>query len=157
MKHIDIPRLFGLVVLCEVIGFLSSLFMGNSVSTWYVLLNKPSWTPPNWLFAPVWITLYALMGVSLYFLVTSVNKNKNEALTFFGIQLFLNFSWSILFFGQHMIFAGLGIIVLLWIMILGTIWKSWAISKYASSVLFPYLVWVSIATYLNYSVLILNR
>ena len=157
MKANNLLKLLGLIGFCELVGFASSLFMGNSISNWYVLLNKPSWTPPNWLFAPVWTTLYALMGISLYLIVQSKSRIRSKALAIFGIQLLLNFLWTIVFFNQHLLFVSFAVILTLWIGILGTILITWKVSKYASLILIPYLGWVSIATLLNLSVLILNN
>ena len=157
MKPVNIAKLLGLIGFCELVGFVSSLFIGNSISNWYVLLNKPSWTPPNWLFAPVWTTLYALMGISLYLIVQSKSRIRSKALAIFGIQLLLNFLWTIVFFNQHLLFVSFAVILTLWIGILGTILITWKVSKYASLILIPYLGWVSIATLLNLSVLILNN
>jgi tryptophan-rich sensory protein len=156
MTPLDVAKLLGLVAFCELIGFASSLFMGGSIATWYVLLSKPSWTPPNWLFAPVWTTLYALMGVSLYLIFKSKSRIKSAALGLFGAQLFLNFLWSIVFFGQHLIFYSCFVIAGLWGALLLTILATRKVSKSASLVLLPYLVWVSVAACLNFSVLILN-
>jgi tryptophan-rich sensory protein len=157
MKALNVAKLLGFIGFCELVGFVSSLFMGNSVSTWYSFLNKPSWTPPNWLFAPVWITLYALMGVSLYLIFDSKKtSNRASALVAFSFQLFLNFLWSTVFFGQHLIFESFIIIVALWLALIVTIIVTRKVSKTSSLVLLPYLIWVSIAAVLNFSVLILN-
>jgi translocator protein len=157
MKPLNAIKLFGYVGFCELVGVVSSLFMGDSVSSWYVTLNRPSWTPPNWLFAPVWITLYALMGVSLYLIVSSRSKERSVALGAFSAQLFLNFLWSIVFFGQHLIFESYGVIVGLLLALLWFIVVTIKVSKSASLILVPYFVRVSIAAYLNFSILILNR
>jgi translocator protein len=162
MKPINIVKLLGLIGFCELVGVFGSLFMGNSVSTWYSLLNKPSWTPPNWVFAPIWITLYALMGASLFLLWTSKvgwrswRKEKMYVIFLFAIQLTLNAAWSLVFFGQHQIFYGFVVIFALWFSILMLTLYSFPISKKAALLLAPYLVWVSIASFLNLSVLFLN-
>jgi len=104
----SILRLVASILICEAVGGIGSLFTINSISTWYQTIAKPSFTPPNWLFGPVWITLFLLMGVSLYLLWTDHLEGKSTGLVFtiFGIQLGLNALWSYLFFGLQMFFAG---------------------------------------------------
>lgn len=143
------------IVICQLAGIIGSLFTISSIPTWYSTLVKPSFTPPNWLFGPVWITLYTLMGIAVYWIYTSKKKNKN-ALLIFGVQLLLNTVWSIVFFGFHEIFYGLVIIILLWISIILTILEFLKISKNSGYILVPYLAWVSLATILNYYLWILN-
>ena len=150
MKYL---RLLLCVFLCEAVGLAGSLFMANF--EWYSALVKPSFFPPNWLFGPVWITLYALMGASLYLVWSSRGKSKERAFAVFGLQLFLNGVWSPLFFGYRLLALSLLDIVLLWIAIAFTVWVFWHYSKLASGLLMPYLVWVSIATLLNYTVFML--
>lgn len=146
------------VVLCELIGIAATPFTFSSIPTWYATLNKPSFSPPNWIFGPVWTTLYFLMGVSLY-LVWSKGlgaRGVRNSLYFFAAQLFFNFLWSILFFGLHSPILALVDIVLLWIFIVLTIKKFTRIDQLAAFLLIPYLLWVSFATLLNLSIAILN-
>lgn len=143
------------IIICQFAGIIGSFFTYDSIPNWYPTLEKPSFTPPNWVFAPVWITLYTLMGISLYWIYTSKLKNKN-ALYVFSLQLILNAFWSIVFFGFHLIFFALLIIILLWILILFTIILFYKIDRKAGMILLPYLIWVSIATLLNYYIWILN-
>ncbi len=139
------------------VGFLGSLFTTPSIGTWYATLNKPVFNPPNWIFAPVWTALFILMGLSLYF-VWEKWKKKNGMNTFyiFGMQLSLNLLWSILFFGLHKPLYALIEIVILWIAIMMTILEFRKFSKTASLLLLPYLVWVTFATVLNFSIVLMN-
>ncbi len=144
------------VLICLSAGFIGSVFTAPSIPTWYASLNKPFFSPPNWLFAPVWTLLYVLMGISL-FLVLSRGIRKNEfPLSVFSVQLFLNALWSFLFFGlRSPPFAFLEIIVL-WLAIAATIFLFHRISKTAALLLLPYIAWVSFAAFLNFYVMLLN-
>jgi len=125
---------------------------------WYESLNKPFFTPPSWLFAPAWTILYILIGISGFLIFKKGMKKKNvkRAMGFFLLQLGLNLIWSPIFFGAHQIFLGLVVIVLLWYFIYKTIKSFEKIDKRASYLLYPYLAWVSFASLLNLSFLILN-
>lgn len=149
--------LISTIVICLAIGFISGLFTSDAVQGWYQDIAKPVFNPPNWLFAPVWTALYVLMGISLYLLWTSnKSKTRNLAIKYFAIQLALNFFWSILFFGARLPGLALVEIIVLWIFILLTAIVSWKINKWASYLLWPYLVWVTFATVLNAAIVILN-
>lgn len=146
------------VTLCEAAGLLATPITTSAIPTWYATLNKPGFAPPNWLFAPVWTILFFMMGVSLY-LVWSLRSKKRKskvALGYFFVQLGLNFLWSYMFFGLRSPLFGLINIVALWILIFATIKKFYPISKTAAYLLIPYLLWVSFATLLNASILVLN-
>ena len=97
----DILKLLGAVIMCQLAGFIGSVFTFNSVNTWYLTLNKPFFNPPSWIFGPVWVSLYFLMGISLYLVWNKGFKSKvsKSALSFFITQLVLNSLWSIIFFG----------------------------------------------------------
>jgi len=138
-------------------AFIGSLFTTKSINGWYQFLNKPSFAPPNWLFAPVWSILYFLMAISA-FLIWKKKKeiNVREALMFYFIQLILNVLWSIVFFGLKSPFFGFLEILILWFFIFLTILKFYKIEKLASYLLTPYILWVSFAGILNFFVLILN-
>ena len=155
---IDVRKLVASILICQIVGNLGSVFTFSSITTWYSLLKHPSFAPPNWVFAPVWLTLYTLMGISLYLVWKSKGKRnaKNPALALFGIQLFLNFLWSLLFFGLHSVLLGFAGIVVLWIAIVVTVTEFSRISRTAAWLLIPYLAWVSFAALLNFSFLILN-
>lgn len=159
MKRIEKPIQFlGSIVLCHSAGFIGSLATTPNIDPWYNTLNKPFFTPPSWVFAPVWLTLYTLMGIALYLILNSPrSQRKKQALILFYSQLVLNTLWSIVFFGRQMIFGGLVIIAVLIITLTLTIYKAYPLSRKAAWLLIPYLAWVSFATLLNYSLWLLNR
>ena len=157
-----LPKILKLIIsilICEGAGIIGSFFTTPTISTWYQTLNRPFFAPPNFLFAPVWIILYFLMGVSLYLVwEKGLDKKKvKHALLFFGLQLILNVSWSALFFGLRSPLDGLIAIVVLWCLILLTIIYFLKVSKTAGYLLFPYLAWVTFATLLNLAIYLLNR
>jgi tryptophan-rich sensory protein len=158
--HIRKPLvLVAFIALCEFAGLFSSLFTLSSIPTWYAGLNKPSFTPPGWLFGPVWTTLYFLMGISLYITYENRTRKRNfkKALFIFGAQLALNVLWTVAFFGFRSISLGFVLIILLWIAIAATIFEFARIKRGAALLLLPYILWVTIAALLNYYVLILNH
>jgi translocator protein len=146
--------LVGLIVLCLGAGFVASFATMQSVIEWYPTLNKPSWTPPNWLFAPVWTVLYIMMAVAAW-LVWRAGDAKT-ALILFAAQLLLNLAWSFLFFGARSPGLGLIDIALMWIAIAVTIFAFAMRSRLAAFLMVPYLCWVSLATALNASIYMLN-
>lgn len=151
-------KLITAVVGSELAGIIGSVFTVSSIPTWYAGLVRPELSPPNWIFGPVWTTLYALMGVAT-FLVWRKGLNRRDvkiALSLFLGQLFLNSLWSILFFGLQNPGAALVEIAFLWVAILATCIAFAKISKPAAWLLLPYLVWVSFAAYLNYAIWTLN-
>ena len=147
------------VLAIELLGGLGGFITSTSVKDWYPTLEKPPGTPPNWVFGPVWTTLYALMGIALarVWHQGETGLPKKRALTWFAIQMALNVIWTPVFFGLHQLGAALVVIVLLWIAILMTNRKFCPIDRLASWLLVPYLVWVSYATYLNAGNWWLNR
>lgn len=145
------------VVTPLVVGYLGSLITVKEISSWYMQINKPALTPPNGVFGPVWTMLYVLMGVSLYLVWTKKSKKKKtKAMVVFGIQLVLNLLWSYLFFGKHWLLVSSLEIVILWLVILVNILSFKKHSVVAAGLLVPYLIWVSFATYLTFSVWWLN-
>jgi translocator protein len=155
----EIPRLIVSILIPLVIGSVGSIVTISQIPTWYSTLSKPSWAPPNWLFGPVWTTLYILMGIAL-FLVWREGLNRSDvrfAILIFAVQLVLNLLWSIVFFTYHSLFGSFILIMILWIAILANIIAFSIISRTAGLLLVPYIVWVSIASYLNYSVYLLNH
>jgi translocator protein len=147
------------IIVCQCAGIIGSFFTVNSVKTWYVTLNKPSFNPPSWVFGPAWGILYTMMGVALY-IIWQKRKTfavSNIPLTVFFVQLLLNTAWSIIFFGARQIFPAFIEIVILWIMIVVTIFYFVKNDKRAGLLLVPYLCWVSFASVLNYYLWILNR
>jgi len=159
IKGIEIIKLAISIGVCLVAGFVGSIFTNASIPTWYATLEKPSFNPPNWLFAPVWTILFILMGISAFFVwrVGLSEPNVKMALIIFIIQLILNAFWSVAFFGLRSPIAGLIVIVALWIAILLTILSSIKVSIAAGILLIPYILWVSFASILNASIYILNR
>jgi tryptophan-rich sensory protein len=141
-----------------VIGFLASMATQSSVNSWFSTLNKPSFNPPNWLFAPVWTTLYVLMGISAGWVWGKGFHHKwvKTGLYHFGFQLLLNALWSIAFFGLKNPFLGLVIILSLVVMLSLTIRWFYLVSRLAALLLVPYLLWVCFATALNYKIWELN-
>lgn len=144
------------MLICQFAGLIGSVFTFQAIPTWYVKLVKPAFTPPSWVFGPVWVLLYTLMGIGVYWVYNSKNKAKGIALALFGAQLVLNSLWSIVFFGLHSPLFGLAVIVLLWLVILATAIKFYEVDPKAGLILVPYLLWVSLASVLNYYILILN-
>ena len=154
----NILKLVISIVACQCAGLIGSIFTTPAIPTWYETLAKPSFTPPNWLFAPAWVTLYVLMGVAV-FLVWRKGlgiKNVKAALITFLVQLVLNVLWSAIFFGAKSLVGGAVVIVLLWIAILFTILRFFKISTVAGGLLIPYILWVTFASALNISILALN-
>ncbi len=150
------------IILCALamlfLGGLGAAITSGSIPNWYATLTRPPGTPPNWVFGPVWSVLYAMIGISFALIwhhhPSRIGKTR---LTFlFVIQLLLNLAWSPVFFGAHQLVAALVIIILLWIFILMTIREFSRFSKPAASLLIPYLLWVSYATYLNAGYAVLN-
>jgi tryptophan-rich sensory protein len=155
-----ITKILTLVVTCLAIGYFSGLITRSSILTWYPTLIKPSFNPPNWIFAPVWSLLYCMMGVAAGLVWDYIDFEKQkttQALNFFAIQLGLNALWSYLFFGlMNPMLAGIEIIVL-WLFIYETYLKFSKINKIAGYLFLPYLAWVSFATVLNLSIWWLNK
>jgi benzodiazapine receptor len=158
MQWADLKKLVFLLVVCEAAGLFGSIFNIPSIPTWYASLNKPWFTPPSWLFAPVWIMLYALMAVSLFLVWRRglLSDRENIAVCVFALQLVLNAAWSLIFFGLRMPLAALAEIMVLWFSIALTIALFWKISRKAAILLLPYLAWVSFAVALNYFFWALN-
>lgn len=154
------PRFFRYILsilLCESVGAVGSLFTMDKIPTWFVTLEKPFFSPPNWVFGPVWITLYALMGIAAAIVWESKRgKKRDHALAWFGTQLALNAVWTPVFFGAERLDVAFLVIVAMVIAIIGTIVSFKKISKAAAWMLAPYLAWVSFATALNFALWILN-
>ncbi len=146
------------IVLAVGIGLLGGIFTSPEIQTWFVHLNKPWWNPPNWLFAPVWTTLYLMMGIAFY-LIWKTNANtdaKRWAIIIFILQFALNFLWSFIFFREHQMGWAFVEILVLWIAILCTIIGFSRISTTAAWLLVPYICWVSFAAMLNYTIWQMN-
>ncbi|KKT81675.1 MAG: TspO protein [Candidatus Yonathbacteria bacterium RBG_16_43_6] len=146
------------VTLSLLAGAIGSLFTVSAIQEWYPMLIKPALNPPSWIFAPVWTTLYVMMGVAAFLVWKRGGELKNVTLplSLFVIQLVLNALWSIIFFGMHNPKLAFFEILLLWVAILATIISFMKISKRAGWLLVPYLLWVSFASYLTFSIWMLN-
>jgi len=154
----SIPGLVAGILFCVLAGSLGSMVTVTGPESWYATLEKPFFTPPGWLFAPVWITLFTLMGIALFLVWDAGIRNRHVkiAVIVFAIQFALNILWSFLFFGLQSPYLGLVDVVLLWFMIAATIAVFAKIRKMAAVLLLPYLVWVTLATALNYAIWVLN-
>lgn len=154
----EIPGLLLAIAICQMAGVLGSVFTSSSVLTWYPTLIKPSFTPPGGVIGTVWIALFTLMGIAL-FLVWRESKGGSDrkiALGVFAAQLVVNVLWSWAFFGLQSPLAGIIVIAVLWLLILQCILRFWPISKNAALLLVPYILWVSFAAFLNYTIWRLN-
>jgi len=138
-------------------AFVGNFFTVSSIPTWYASLNKPSFSPPNWLFGPAWTVLYVLMAIAA-FLVWKKRKESEtkSSLCFYFAQLLLNSAWSVAFFGLQNPFLGFLVIIILWLLIVITMVKFWKIERVAGLLFIPYILWVSFATILNFAVWQLN-
>ncbi len=147
------------LVVCFAAGAIGSLFTFKAIPVWYKGLRKPRFTPPNRVFGPVWTTLYILMGISVFLIWGKGLSTDGVLLPFilFWVQLVFNALWSVVFFGMRSKGGGVIIIVLLWLLILATIITAFRVSGWAGALLIPYIVWVSIASYLNIGVWRLNK
>lgn len=148
----------GWILLCEAVGMLGSLFTIPQIQTWYPTLLKPSFSPPNWIFGPVWMLLYALMGFAAYRVwMLGIKKFAvRKVLLVFMFHLFLNFLWSFLFFGQHNIAGGFIEISLMWLLIAYLTVRFEKLDATSGYAMLPYFFWVSFALVLNYNIWILN-
>ena len=146
------------LAICYLAAAIGSFFTGLSVNGWYQSLAKPPITPPGWVIGAIWTVLYLLMAISL-FLVLEKDRSLpqvREGLSLFAVQLSLNITWSVLFFGLRSPLLALAGVLLLWAAIAATILWFMKISRPAAYLLVPYLLWVSFATVLNAWILILN-
>lgn len=144
------------LALPQLMGGLGAFFTVSSVNSWFLTLNKPSWNPPSWLFGPVWTLLYVLMGIACYLIWKSDNPLKKPLLKLFAVQLILNALWSPAFFGMQSPLLGLLVIIPLWVAIVLCIVQFKKISPLASSLMVPYILWVTFATVLNTAIFVLN-
>ena len=155
--NIAFLKLLVSIAVCLLAGSLGSIFTTPAISGWYTTLNKPSFNPPNWLFAPVWTTLFILMGIALFLVWRQGVKGSGVALIFFAVQLIFNILWSFLFFKLQSPHYALLEIIALWLLIAITLLKFLKISNAAGLLLLPYLLWVSFAAFLNFSIYQLNK
>lgn len=165
-KTFSATHIFSLVVslfLAQLAGILGSIFTIPNIPTWYQTLNKPSFQPPSWVFAPVWTTLFVLMGVASWLVwrkYSSAKSNEKQhikkALLVYAGQLLLNIAWSMIFFGWHQPWLAFFEIIMLWLAILWTIRLFSHLNHYAAWLMLPYLGWVSFASILTYAIAQLN-
>lgn len=155
MKKINWLRLIVSVIICQSAGIIGSFFTMDGVRNWLPTLIKPSFNPPNWIFGPVWTLLFLLMGIALYLIWEK--RATTKSLAIFGLQLIFNIVWSLLFFYLRNPLAAFIEVIVLWILILLTIIEFYKISKTASYLLIPYLLWVSFASVLNFTLYSLNK
>ncbi len=146
------------IVLCELVGVIGSMLTIPQISTWYPTLVKPFFSPPNWVFGPVWTLLYACMGFAAYRIWLQGMKKREHriAMGIFLVQLGVNFLWSFIFFDRHNIPGGFIDIAVMWLLILYLVVKLEHIDRLASYAMIPYLLWVSFAMVLNYYLWLLN-
>lgn len=145
------------ILTCYFAAYVGSIATFSSVNNWYMTINKPIFSPPNWIFGPVWTTLYTLMGISMWLVNLKRNEFNTKKQTFyFFIQLLFNSLWSFLFFYLKNPLYGLIDIIILWVLILLTITSFWQVSKKAAILLIPYILWVSFAGFLNYMIWKIN-
>jgi len=153
----NILKLFGSIFICFLPGIIGGYFTVSNLYPWFETLVKPSFNPPAEVFSPVWTILYTLMGISLFLIISSKpSRDKSYGLLFFGIQLVLNGLWSIVFFGLHQLLWAFVVIIALLVFIILTMLKFYKIKRIAVYILIPYLLWVSFAAVLNYSLYLLN-
>lgn len=149
--------LIGFIVLCNLVGSVGGIWSGGD-SDWYKNLNKPSFNPPSWVFAPVWILLFTMMGVALYFVFTAPDSNlKNIAFILFGVQFIFNILWSYLFFGAQEVGLAFLNIIILGLLIAATGIVFYFVKSTSGFLLIPYFLWVGFATVLNGVIWDLNR
>ena len=145
------------IAICFGAAGLGSLFTTPSTGAWYVTLRKPAWTPPNWLFAPVWSVLYLGMAIAAWLVWRRAGVSGAKLpLVLFALQLVLNVCWSAIFFAAHLPGLAFAEIVLLWLLILAAAISFWPVSRAAGWLMVPYLLWVAFAAALNYSIWRLN-
>jgi translocator protein len=181
MKSGNLIRLFTSIIICELAGAIGAIFTTPQIGSWYKSLNKPSFNPPNWIFGPVWSTLFLLMGISLYLVWSKKFSVKNELkiknkkawnnlsqkfftgkwqkvniILIFAVQLILNILWSVIFFGMQETGLAFFELLMLWVSIVYLIINFYRVSKKSAWLLLPYILWVSFAGILNFSLWLLN-
>jgi tryptophan-rich sensory protein len=147
------------IIICEAAGLIGAIFTTPNIASWYATLDKPVFSPPNWLFGPVWTTLYFLMGIAVALIWQKGLKEQKvkKSFIFFWVHLFFNAIWSIIFFGWHQIFWAFCDIIIIWLMILILLIMFGRLKKSAAYLLIPFFIWVSLASVLNFALWWLNR
>jgi tryptophan-rich sensory protein len=149
--------LVAFLAVCLAAGGIGSFATISQIPTWYASLQKPAWTPPSWLFGPVWTTLYLMMGLAAWLVWRQGQSPRSRPLLLFWLQLALNTLWSLLFFAWESPGPAFAEIILLWLAIAATIAAFRTYSVPAALLLLPYLGWVSFASFLNFAIWRLNR
>ncbi|MBI2909144.1 MAG: tryptophan-rich sensory protein [Chloroflexi bacterium] len=157
-KSVSVQKLVVSILVCLFVGFIGSFLTSPSMSTWYATLIEPPFTPPGGVFGPVWSTLFALMGVSVYLVWHEglENKGVKPALSLFVLLLLLNIAWSVLFFGSQSPFSAFIGVIVLWVVVALSVRSFLGISRPAGLLLVPYLLWVTFTVFLTFSVWQLN-
>lgn len=157
MNKRHILKLVVSIILPLGLGAIAGIFTAKAIPEWYATLNQPSFNPPNWIFGPVWTSLYILLGISLFLIWKQpATIERNRAISIFIIQLILNFAWSFLFFYFHQIGLALIDIIALWVCIITMLVLFYRIKPLAAYINIPYFLWVTFATILNASYFMLN-
>ncbi len=181
MKYNNLLKLITSIIICELAGLVGAIFTTSEIKSWYKGLNKPFFSPPNWVFGPVWTIIFILMGISLYLVWLKKWKVENELriknrgtwnklsrkffsgswqkaniILIFSIQLLLNILWSVIFFRNHSVGLAFFELLMLWFAILFTIVNFYRVSKTAAFLLIPYILWVSFAGALNLVIFLIN-
>lgn len=148
----NLPQLIGLLFITQLTGLIGSLFTRPGLQDWYTHLTKPFFTPPDWLFGPVWVTLFTLMAIAIHRVIQNGEKAPaaNIAVDLFFVHLILNVLWSYLFFKVHAIFYALLDVITIWIIVAVLIEKFKKIDLLAARLMLPYLVWLTFAVILNF-------
>ncbi len=155
IKNVNWKKLFISIVISLGVGVVAGLLTQSSVAD-YAILDKPAFSPPAWLFPLVWGILYVLMGISSYIIYNSGCINRSNALKIYGVQLFVNFFWPLIFFNMKLFFLAFAWILLLWVLVILMIVRFFGCNKIAAYLQIPYLLWVTFATVLNYAVAMMN-
>jgi len=149
--------LIGLILVCLGVAGAGGLVTSRSVQTWYPTLRKPAWTPPGWLFGPVWTALYVSMAVAAWLVWTKAGARAAAVpLALFALQLALNAAWTPVFFGLRMAGAAFGVIVALWAALAATTAAFWHVRPVAGLLMLPYVAWVAFAAALNFAIWRMN-
>jgi len=158
MKANQIIKLVASILLPLAVGGITAIFTTEAIPGWYASLNQPSFSPPNWVFGPVWTSLYTILGISLFLIwKLETGKQRTQAILIFMVQLLLNFGWSFFFFYFKMIGVALIEIVALWITIVVMLVRFYKLKPMAAYINIPYLLWVTFATVLNAAYFFLNK
>ncbi len=155
---VDAKKLAAAIIISQTAGLVGSFFTASSVGNWYAALQKPAFNPPSWLFGPVWVTLYTLMGIAAYLVWQKGLKKRKvkAALALFALQLALNALWSAIFFGMKAPLMAFAEIILLLAAVVATTIKFYLISRTASALMVPYILWTMFAAVLNLQIILLN-